>query len=336
MNNISMQIKEAIKKIPFVKLVFNFLFKHLYQPLETFNLGFYTTFRTLKYSRNKKNNQSWKASMRVSCHILEKGLTMPEKRLGFGQNRVYIVANEILNREEYRDLHEIPIAVGIIKEYDILHKEMDYALPNKLQNLINKVVQLYPEFKNLEQIKVSKNEYFSAKEEPFPFFAGSRRSIRHFSSKATTKQINDSIKLALTAPSACNRQAFKCHVFNDKEKVQQILAQQNGNRGFGHLIPQVCVLTVDLRMIGKNEQNDIYFNAGLFAMNLCYAFHYYMVGSCMLNWSVNPKKDKALRKIAYIPDPESITVIIAFGIPNDQIEIARSDKKIVEDALIIN
>lgn len=336
MNNIFVKLKELLKKIPLIKPAFNFFYKIVIQPLETVNLGLYTTFRTLRYSRLKKNTQSWKASMRVSCHIIEKGLTMPEKRLGFGQNRVYIVANEILIHEDHRNLHEITIAVGIIKEYDILHKEMDYALPNRLQNLLNKVVQLYPDFKNLEQIKVSKNEYFSAKEESFPFFARSRRSIRHFSSKATTKQIDDSIKLALTAPSACNRQAFKCHVFNDKEKVQQILAQQNGNRGFGHLIPQVFVLTVDLRMIGKNEQNDIYFNAGLFAMNLCYAFHYNMVGSCMLNWSVNPKKDKMLRKIANIPDPESITVIIAFGIPNDQIEIARSDKKIVEDALIIN
>ena len=102
------------------------------------------------------------------------------------------------------------------------------------------------------------------------------------------------------------------------------------------MIPQLCVLTVDLRLIGENEQNDIYFNAGLFAMNLCYSFHYNGVGCCMLNWAASPKNDKLMRKVANIPNAESITVLMAFGIPSNQIEIARSDKKRIEDALVIN
>lgn len=332
----SVKIKNQIKKIPFIKPLFNFIYVVVIKKIELINLGFYTTFRTLKYSSLKNNTEAWKASMRVSCHIIEKGLTMPEKRLGFGQDRVIIISNEVLANKQYKELPEIEIAVGIIKEYNNLHEDYSYKLPNKIQGLIDEVVKLYPEFKKLEQIKISRETYFSAKEDVFSKFAASRRSVRNFSKKATDKQIRDSVELALTAPSACNRQAFKCHVFNNEEKVKEILSHQNGNRGFGHLIPQVCVLTVDLRMIGKNEQNDIYFNAGLFAMNLCYSFHYNEVGTCMLNWSVTPKKDKKFRKVVNIPKQESITVIIGFGIPKKQIEIARSDKKRVEDAIVIN
>jgi len=261
---------------------------------------------------------------------------MPGKRLGFGQARVVFLANEILSKKECSDLLEIEIAIGIIKEYDKLHKQRSYKLPRKLQYIIDKIVQLYPYIKNLKQINISREEFFSAKENSFLKFSTSRRSVRHFSRKASEQQVNDSIELALTAPSACNRQAFKCHIFNDKIKVQEVLSCQSGNRGFGHLVPQVCVLTVDLRMIGKNEQNDIYFNAGLFAMNLCYSFHYNEVGSCMLNWSVNPKKDKLMRKIANISNAHSIAVVIAFGIPSKQIEIARSDKKILDDSIIFH
>ena len=178
--------------------------------------------------------------------------------------------------------------------------------------------------------------FFSSNEDPFLSFAASRHSVRNFKGSASIKQINDSIELALTAPSACNRQAVKCHIFNDKEMVKKVITCQNGNRGFGHLIPQLCVITVDLRMIGVNEQNDIYFNAGLFAMNLSYAFHYNKIGSCMLNWSVTPNKDRKLKKIASIPKPESVVVIMAFGIPADELEIARSNKKGLEDTIILN
>jgi nitroreductase len=329
-----MQIKELIKKIPFVRALFNVFYKHISLSLNTINLGFYTTYRTLKYYKLKNNIQGWKSSMRVSCHILEKGLTMPDKRLGYGQDRVSFVANEILNHPEHNNLSDVVIAIGILKEYDILHKENDYLLPIELQKLINNVANLYPEVESLSQIKVNIKDFFSEKESSFRNFALSRHSIRNFKGSVSLDQINDSIELALTAPSACNRQAIKCHIFNNKDMVQKILTYQNGNRGFGHLVPQLCILTVDLRMIGTNEQNDIYFNAGLFAMNLSYAFHYNKVGSCMLNWSVTPKKDKTLKKIADIPNPESVVVIFAVGIPSDNIEIARSQRKNLNDAVV--
>ena len=48
-------------------------------------------------SLRKKNLEAWKVSIRVSCHIIEKGLTMPERRLGFGLPRLAKIANEILS-----------------------------------------------------------------------------------------------------------------------------------------------------------------------------------------------------------------------------------------------
>jgi nitroreductase len=329
-------MKEFIKKIPYVKTIFNVFYVVVFKRIELIYLGLYTTARTLRHSNSTNNLESWKVSMRVSCHILEKGLTMPEKRLGFGQERVSSMAHKLLLSKSYTGVQEVETAVGIIKEYDRLHKQEKYSLPTKLQYLIDSVSKLYPEFRNLNQINLSRDAYFASTTKSFSTFAQSRRSIRNFSKKASDQQISDSFGLALNAPAACNRQIFKCHVFSDKEKVQEILSQQNGNRGFGHLVPQVCVLTVDLRMMGKNEQNDVYFNAGLFAMNLCYSFHFNKVGSCMLNWAASPGRDKLLRKVANIPNEESITVIIAFGIPSDQLEIARSHKKKLEDAIVFH
>jgi nitroreductase len=329
-------MKEFIKKIPYATTLFSIFYSVVLSRLELVYLGLYTTLRTLKYSYSHNSLEFWKVSMRVSCHILEKGLTMPEKRLGFGQTRLATVAQRLLLSRNYAGVLEAETAVGIIKEYDRLHKQQQYALPEKLQSLVDDVCALYPEVSNLQQINKSREEFFSESHKAFSDFSESRRSIRNFSKVASDQQINDSFRLALNAPAACNRQLYKCHIFNDKLDVEEILSHQNGNRGFGHLVPQLCVLTVDLRLMGKNEQNDIYFNAGLFAMNLCYSFHFNKVGSCMLNWAASPRRDKLLRKVANIPKEESIAVIIAFGIPSDQIEIARSDKKKLEDLIIFH
>jgi nitroreductase len=329
-----MNIKELVKKIPLIKPSFNFFYKIIIRPFNIINIGLYTTFRTLIYTGSTKEIQGWKASMRVSCHIIEKGLTMPDKRLGFGQERIHIILNEILNHEEYKDVQEIKIAVGLIKEYDIFHKINEYTLPVDLQKLINKVIELFPNISPLTQIKLKGDEVFSSNDAVFPIFAASRHSIRNFSGEVSLEQINNSIELALTSPSACNRQAVKCHLFCDKGKVQELLSYQNGNRGFGHLVSQLCILSVDVRMIGTNEQNDIYTNAGMFAMNLSYAFHYYKVASCILNWSVGPRKNKILRKIANIPKEENIVMIIALGRPGKDLEIARSQRKKIKDAVI--
>jgi nitroreductase len=320
-------MKSFLKRIPLVLQIFNFIYIKLIKPLGIINLGIYSTLRTLRYSLRKNNLEAWKVSMRVSCHIIEKGLTMPERRLGFGLPRLAKMANEILKNKHNENLSEVGVAVGIIKDYKKIHKENSHKLPKHITDLLNRVEIMYPDIEILEQLKLSKEEYFSSKNKNFLKFATSRKSIRNFSGKANDKQVQNAVELALKVPAACNRQAVKCHIFNDKEKVQEILSYQNGNRGFGHLIPQLCVLTVDLRLIGENEQNDIFFNGGLFAMNLCYAFHYYEIASCMLNWAAPPRRDKNLRKVLNIPKHESITVLIGFGIPSNIIDVARSDKK---------
>jgi nitroreductase len=330
------KIKTQIKKIPFLLPFFNYAYIGIFKPLGIINLGFYTTIRTLRFSLKKNNIEAWKVSMRVSCHIIEKGLTMPERRLGFGLPRLANIANEVLKNKHNENLSEVKVAVGIIKDYKKVHEKSFYKLPKKISDLLERVEIMYPDLKIIKQLKLNKEQYFSSKNENFLKFSTSRRSIRNFSGKANAEQVQKAVELALKAPSACNRQVVKCHLFNDKEKVQEILSYQNGNRGFGHLIPQLCVLTVDLRLIGENEQNDIYFNAGLFAMNLCYSFHYYEIASCMLNWAAPPKRDKKLRKILNIPNHESITVLIGFGIPSDEINIARSDKKSSKETILNN
>ena len=62
-------------------------------------------------------------------------------------------------------------------------------------------------------------------------------------------------------------------------------------------------------------------------MNLSYALYYKKIASCILNWSVLPKDDKALRRIADIPNEETIVLIMLLGKTPEKFKIAVSKRQ---------
>ena len=296
-------------------------------------IGLYHLKRSLKYSSNQNNRNGWIASMRMKCHVLEKGLTMPNTRFCFGQPRIAGIIDDLRNNHKYEKEEEYQYAIGLLKEYLDLHDRNNIELPKSFRNSIEELTKLYPGIEPINQIELTSEEYFSHVNDPFPSFDKSRRTVRYFEKAAPLEDIEEAMKMAVYAPSACNRQSVKCH-FYEGEKVQEILKVQTGNNGFGHLVPQLIILTSDASMVAFKEYNDSYTNAGIFAMNLSYALYYKKIASCILNWSVLPKDDNALRKIADIPKEETIVLIIVLGKTPEKFKIALSKRQPVEEFFI--
>jgi hypothetical protein len=64
--------------------------------------------------------------------------------------------------------------------------------------------------------------------------------------------------------------------------IEQVLALQNGNRGFGHLAKRVLIVSADLHaFIGPIERNKAFVDGGMFAMSLLYALHRLELGACV-------------------------------------------------------
>lgn len=165
------------------------------------------------------------------------------------------------------------------------------------------------------------------------FFA-SRRSVRNFDpTHAVTRQ--DLIELTRTAsctPSVCNRQSARVHFFTDSEKVQQLLAHQNGNAGFREEVPALAIVSVDRRLFaGAAERNQRWIDGGLFAMTLVWAMHARGLASCMLNWSMLNAQSAKLRAAAGLPVHEDIVVLIAFGKAAAGHRYARSPRRDVTE-----
>lgn len=294
---------------------------------DSIKVGAYTTRRTLKYTQRRRSEAEVLTSLSVSTHIVEKGLTMPQRHLGFGLPRISIMIDILLSNTQLKDEQQYQYAISVLKEYDILHKLQNFEIPEEIAISFTKLWPLFNGQIFSPQYKFTKDEFFSQKNADFPTFAHSRHSLRNLPKAAPVDDIIKAIELAKTAPSACNRQATKVHIYSDLHKVREILSLQNGNRGFGHLVKQILLITFDVSVLGLREQNDGFSNAGMFTMNLCFALHYYSIGSCILNWSVTAKKDKIMRSVANIPDNETIALVMIVGIPPKEFMVAKSERK---------
>lgn len=263
-------------------------------------------------------------------HVIEKGLTMPKMKHGFGLNTVEAV---IYSCNLYFDKFDVTNcqlkhAVNVLVQYREVHDKIKFILPETVINNINllsKKVLISSE----NQLRINKATYFKNIESQFDTFAYSRHSVRNFSEiNIESEKINNALKLAQdTTPTSCNRQSIRLYVISDKTKINQLLDIQTGNRGFGHLTNKLIVISSEISVYNEiRERNLSFIDSGIYAMNLLYALHFNQIGACALNWSSNIEADINLRNILNIPDSEVLMLLIACGIPADEFKLANSKR----------
>lgn len=300
----------------------------------------YDRSRFLKYAGcfNGKEEESSLARVIMAYHVVEKGLTMPRRRLDFGHdaviNLIMCIENHIRNYGY--DETQIKHAIGCIKEYYELHQESQFDMTQN-PTFWERVKNFYDQNRDVVtscQKSVHRKDFYKDKNAPFPLFASSRHTVRHFEGKVEYSRIEDSVKLAMTAPSACNRQYVKVYCVSNHSVRDKILSLQNGNRGFGSDADKLLVIVADQNGVRwPEERNDIYTNAGIFIMNLSYALHYNEIASCILNWSVSPVIDKKLRQLLDLKPSETLVAMLACGNAPEYMMIASSPRKDIIDIL---
>ncbi|WP_421919811.1 nitroreductase family protein [Marinifilum sp.] len=285
---------------------------------------------------NKSDIEKVKRDLALAYHIVEKGLTMPEPRPGFGKAVVMSLIDTVEKYEKFKlpanDLEFIQ-SVSVLKEYLQYHEEISFKLDDDLQVRLVAIRERYAKVEGQRQIRTNKADYFKDKNAPFEQFCLSRYSVRNYTEKEIPMEvIYDCINLAQRSPSFCNRQPNRVHVVKSPEKKKGILEIQNGNRGFGHLAETLIVVSsVVSTTKDMHERFENHLNGGLFSMTLLNALHYREIGACSLNWSVSDDKDMKLREIIDIPHNEVVLMIIACGYLPDEFSIASSPRKTAEE-----
>lgn len=299
--------------------------------------------RYRKYSCHTRpeNERQWIAVLSIKSHVLEKGLSMPDMRLGFGQPKVRDLMKLCLQySQHYGTSHPVWIhAVENVKEYVKVHAEQHYTFDETMQKELDAFVKSFETIEPSVQPLSDQQEYFRHTNDSFEGFSAHRHSVRCFSDKPVSMEVLQSaVALAMNAPSACNRQSQRVHVVCDKPTIQKVLSLQNGNNGFGQMADKLIILTFDLSCYGDGRSRNLgYIDSGIFAMNLLYSLYYYQIGACPLNWCDSPKDDKAIRSAIPIPPEETITLLIICGnVPEQPFRLARSKRLPVDRCLIIH
>lgn len=274
-------------------------------------------------------------------HIIEKGLTMPHMRLGFGQENIRIL---IALCERYANLydcsHETLLhGVSVLQEYLNVHKESSFDIDD---DIVDGIEQLSQKVKVApsSQAVTDRAMYFRDAKAAFEQFAWSRHSVRNFATEegVAIEDIKKAIALAQSAPSACNKQPSRVHIIANRRLIDEILSIQKGNRGFGSGADKLLLLTVDLSCYaGIRERNLCYIDSGIYAMNLLYALHYHEIAACPLNWCDTIEDDTKIRQLVPLLPSETITLVVLCGKPAETtFKLTLSPRLAAESRIIIH
>lgn len=277
-----------------------------------------------------------KRNLTLSYHIVEKGLTMPEPRPGFGKAVILDLGNSIKQYHSLGlplDVLEFSQSVSALKEYKEFHASINFKLPEEINELLDYVEKTFPSVSGIKQIHIKSDEYFKDINASFDKFCMSRYSVRNYTNEIVPVEILDScIELAQKSPSFCNRQPTRVHIVKSEEKKKGILELQNGNRGFGYLAETLLVITSLISTTKDiHERNENHLNGGMFCMTLLNALHFHKIGACSLNWSVSDDKDRKLREILNIPENEVVLLVISCGYVPENLAIAASPRKTAKE-----
>ena len=311
-------------------------------PLKTYYFTgrlFWNDYRQfMLYSSSVKmlDKECFIARIVMTYHVIEKGLTMPKKRLDFGHETVYDLMRQV---DEYEKLFgrseaNVDYAAGVVKEYLALHERSNFPI-NQEDAFWKRVMNFCKSHADIpcsKQVSTTRDAFFKDINASFPVFAASRHTCRHYEGPLPLEIVESAVKLAMTAPSACNRQHARVHCVSNHQTRDVIFTLQNGNRGFAKDADKLLVVTSDLNDLRWHEErNDIYTNAGMFLMNLCYALHYHKVAHCVLNWSVSPEADRKLHDLLGIGMNERPVALVCCGPMPERVELAASPRKKFED-----
>lgn len=272
----------------------------------------------------------------MGYHSIEKGLALPEPRPGFGRDAIRRLASDVgLVEGRYGETPSTTAARSALAAYAGHPVGAEVAMPS-IESPLDPAVGDRPEHGGA--ISISRDEVASAAAVDFASFVGARHSIRNYRDEPVKLSvIEDAVAMASRTPSVCNRQPVRVHASVEPERVAAILAAQNGNGGFGQVVPAVLVITADLRkFVHAAERYQGWVDGGLFAMTLCYALHSLGMGTCMLNWSATVEQDRQLRRAIPIPSEENIVVLMAVGHMPDALDVAASPRLPVSDLLTVH
>ncbi|MFC2139600.1 nitroreductase family protein [Bacteroidota bacterium] len=334
-------IRKILKAV-LPKSIIKFLERTL-KYFKTLSCYLYDFRRYAKYSNTvhpEDNPQKLEARITAHYHVIEKGLSLKEIKPKFGQavvNDLIHLLSFYVSKNYSTGNAQFISAIGALEDYIQFNKSVNADVNDVDEKVAKLKAHVTGDSKIGGTIEISKKDILKLANSDFEQFVTGRHSIRHFTDEMVdVSLINKAVKIASRTPSVCNRQSWKVYALNEREKIDKILSVQTGNRGFGHTVNMLLLVTSDLNYFdGAGERNEAFVDGGLFSMSLLYALYNVGLGAVSLNWAVEKKRDKQLRKMIDIKKSENVIMYIAVGHLPDKIMVPQSTRKEPDDIITI-
>jgi nitroreductase len=299
----------------------------------------------LKFSADYKLEKKYKKdSLRCSImllnHQLEKAQTYSDTKLNYGKDKVTKLLGQVEQYiSEYGFDDVVSTSNGVLESHFqnekgwrneiIIEKYREllikYDLDTKKKNVLGGIELYDPStIKTLDGLKD---------------FLRSRRSCRLFSDEAISIEIiQDAIRDAMTAPSACNRQTTRVHIYEDKTIIEKLVRAQKADIDWCLKADKLLIITSN-KFYYRNylERNQGMFDSGLFSMILNLSLHNMNIGCCFKMAQKSPEIDQATKSIGNIPDNEDINVLFLIGrYPKQPFIVAKSARIHLENVFTLH
>lgn len=163
-----------------------------------------------------------------------------------------------------------------------------------------------------------------------------RRSVRWYQDKPVSNAlIEQAVRAATLAPSACNRQPFRFYVCNDATKAADIAKCAGGTGGFHDNLPCVIAVVGDLGAYPEaRDRHVIYIDGSLATMQLMLAFESLGLSTCPINWPDIEQAERQLTEKLGLAYQERTVMLLAVGYADPTGGIPFSDKKTEHDLIV--
>lgn len=298
-------------------------------------------FNKYKFSDRKQMNKSnFEAHLTKEYHIVEKGLSMPNPRPGFGKPKIIkLISDTKMYIEKYGKTKVTSSVMSSLDQYIKFNIERGEEVTSEYYSTISTFLKenKSDESKNGGTKELTIADIIEATDFDYQKFIISRVSVRDFSDELISdKEIEKIVDLARIAPSVCNRQGWHVHAFNKRTDIDKVLQYQHGNRGFGDKIQVLFLVTSDLQSFTTLEGNEPFIDGGIFSMSLLMAIHSMRMGACAMNTCIPFVDEKKLKKMLSLQDSERIIMMIGIGKLKEKYNVPISQKKEVKEILTIH
>jgi len=285
----------------------------------------------------KDRNKPHTFMLRRNIHRIEKGLCMVPRKPIFAAGYIEETVREFeicmsfqcIEDTEYEWVHDV------LKHYfSVVEKTSEINAARKIFDRARKDINRSIKTKKIP-FAYKRIDAVGIKFDDFKTLCENRHSVRWFRSKRVPLHIiEQSIEVAVTAPSACNRQPFKFHIFDDPKQAKIIGSIPMGTIGFAENFQCIIVVVADLSAYPfEKDRHIIYIDSSLATMQLLLALELHGLSSCVINWPDIERHERQMAKKLQLETYQRPTMLISVGYAKQEGMIPFSDKKPLKDVV---